>query len=182
MHRSLGFVFSMVALAAAGTGGVVPFAEPPALAPVVCEQAPVVTPVETVELPAPKPAQAISYVSEGDEKQINGKPHRLTRIGDGYRWLPIQSSRPVSSPGRSWTINGQAWTQQTLTSHLSSHPNHSRSMSQLQGMSLGQLDALHTADHERTRSTPVMRSAPTRSSCPGGVCPTRTRQRFGLFR
>lgn len=73
-----------------------------------------------------------------------------------------------------WTIAGQAWTRQSLIDHLATHSNHHHSRASLNAMTLSQLDAIHTADHEGRRvASSVAASCPT---CPQAS--RRTARRF----
>jgi len=65
---------------------------------------------------------------------------------------PVPTRERVQTRGVQWLMDGQPWTRQALIDHLADHPNHGYSREQLGVMSLSELDALHTQDHEFGRS------------------------------
>lgn len=106
-----------------------------------------------------------------DESQRSGaKVYPTFRIYNGKRWhtttgsltgaklqailaLPPKSSfvpirERVQTTPQSWLLDGEPWTRESLIDHLADHPNHGHSRQMLERMSLGQLNQLHTDDHE----------------------------------
>lgn len=86
---------------------------------------------------------------------------------------------PIISSGNNWTINGQPWSRSALLSHLYGG-SHGHARGSLDHLSLSQLQAMHTNDHEGYAASPsvVSRRQPVRmvyasSGCPSGGCPSR---------
>lgn len=76
-----------------------------------------------------------------------------------------------------WTYPGD------IASHLMGE-NHRLSRSQLIGKSKDELEAIHSAEHERRRrpANTYQRPISSGSPCPGGSCPTQNTRRVRLFR
>lgn len=137
------------------------------------------------------PIKAVRRVITAPVRALAPAPIASAPIATVSYSAPVASPMPPSEPafignrGNDWLIGGQPWSRQSLINHLATHSNHGHSVSQLQGMSLSQLNALHNADHEGRR--PPMQSA-AMSGCPNGNCPPstsgsyRSRGLFGLFR
>jgi hypothetical protein len=67
-------------------------------------------------------------------------------IAEGKTWGVTKQS---DVPNRSWTINGRAWTLETLRRHMYESEHHRYPAGSLDHIeSLDELDRLHTADHE----------------------------------
>ena len=97
---------------------------------------------------------------------------RLRMLLNPTRYAPAVPQRErVQASGVSWTVAGRPWTRQALIDHLATHPNHGHSRQQLQSMTLSQLDALHTSDHQSTAvrngvfGRPIVRSVRSCKTC-----------------
>lgn len=83
-----------------------------------------------------------------------------------------------SSSCRSWTQGGRAWSEASLRSHLYAE-NHRYPPGSLDHLSLGELDRLHTADHEGQRHAATIPASDVgilamSGGCPPGGCPPRS--------
>jgi hypothetical protein len=76
------------------------------------------------------------------------------------RYSPAVPMRErVQSQGVSWTIAGNPWTRESLIDHLATNPNHGHSRAKLEAMSFGELDRLHTSDHQSTHTIATVRQS-----------------------
>jgi len=61
---------------------------------------------------------------------------------------PIRQLRGTINKASSWTQGQSDWTRDSLIDHLANHSNHQHDIGLLQSMTLSELDALHTSDHQ----------------------------------
>jgi hypothetical protein len=122
----------------------------------------------------PMPGQLVSQGWDFSvDENATAQAYPTYRVFDGNRWHtvkgvltglrlrmllnpryapPVPTRERVQTRGVQWLLDGKLWTQEALIDHLADHPNHGYSREQLNGMTIGELDALHTRDHELGRS------------------------------
>lgn len=148
--------------------------------------------------PGPEPEYV--YVRVGDTKTIDGETHRLERVGNEHRWMPIRRAlQTVSAVGqgryttaelKSIAANYRGPTYATVSpaswawEHL--QDDHGFSASQVSGLSQSEALTIHNMAHGNkitpyrsrrsaevvTQSAPIQRVMQSAGGCPGGRCPT----------